>query len=115
MSALRRAGARIPQRGTPGGTADGRAGVLLRFKQARHRRRDRCAAGRQERKVYAVIDGIPVIDAVVHPYNLSEENFRTAHARPITDIVSGGNRAVAPPGYRLPKDGYERNWSIEEV
>jgi predicted TIM-barrel fold metal-dependent hydrolase len=62
-----------------------------------------------------VIDGIPVIDAVVHPYNLTEENFRTPHARPITDIVSGGNRAVAPPGYRLPKDGYERNWSIEEV
>jgi predicted TIM-barrel fold metal-dependent hydrolase len=62
-----------------------------------------------------VIDGIPVIDAVVHPYNLAEENFRTAHARPITDIVSGGNRAVAPAGYRLPQDAYERNWSIEEV
>ncbi|SPT58051.1 Predicted metal-dependent hydrolase of the TIM-barrel fold [Actinomadura madurae] len=62
-----------------------------------------------------MIDGIPVIDAVVHPYNLTEENFRTEHARAITAIVSGGNRAVAPPGYRLPKDGYERNWSIEEV
>lgn len=62
-----------------------------------------------------MIDGIPVIDAVVHPYNLTEENYRTPHARPITDIVSGGNRAVAPEGYRLPKDGYERNWSIEEV
>ncbi|WPB89358.1 amidohydrolase family protein [Streptomyces malaysiensis] len=56
-----------------------------------------------------------MIDAVVHPYNLAEENFRNAHARPITDIVSGGNRAVAPEGYRLPKDGYERDWSIEEV
>jgi hypothetical protein len=62
-----------------------------------------------------VIDGIPVIDAVVHPYNLLEENFRTPHARQITDMVSGGNRAVAPPGYRLPKEGYERDWSIEEV
>lgn len=62
-----------------------------------------------------MIDGIPVIDAVVHPYNLTEENFRTPHARPITDIVSGGNRAVAPAGYRLPKEGYERDWSIEEV
>ncbi|MDT5355075.1 MAG: uncharacterized protein QOJ56_3607 [Mycobacterium sp.] len=62
-----------------------------------------------------MIDGIPVIDAVVHPYNLREDNFRTPHARPITDIVSGGNRAVAPPGYRLPKEAYERDWSIEEV
>lgn len=62
-----------------------------------------------------MIDDIPVIDAVVHPYNLTEENFRTSHARPITDIVSGGNRAVAPPGYRLSKEGYERDWSIEEV
>lgn len=62
-----------------------------------------------------MIDGIPVIDAVVHPYNLLEENFRTEHARPITDIVSGGNRAVAPAGYRLPKEAYERNWSVEEV
>lgn len=62
-----------------------------------------------------MIDGSPVIDAVVHPYNLTEENFRTPHARPITDIVSGGNRAVAPTGYRLPKDGYERDWAVEEV
>jgi hypothetical protein len=62
-----------------------------------------------------VIDGIPVIDAVVHPYNLLEENFRTPHARPITDLVSAGNRAVAPEGYRLSRQGYERDWSIEEV
>ncbi|MFI5613380.1 amidohydrolase family protein [Amycolatopsis sp. NPDC051903] len=62
-----------------------------------------------------MIDGIPVIDAVVHPYNLTEENFRTPHARPITDLVSGGNRAVAPEGYRLPKEGYERDWRVEEV
>ncbi|WP_103382106.1 amidohydrolase family protein [Pseudonocardia dioxanivorans] len=62
-----------------------------------------------------MIDGIPVIDAVVHPYNLTEENFRTPHARPITDIVSAGNRSVAPEGYRLPQEGYERDWSVEEV
>jgi uncharacterized protein len=62
-----------------------------------------------------VIDGIPVIDAVVHPYNLTEENFRTPHARMITDLVSGGNRAVAPEGYRLPREAYERNWAVDEV
>lgn len=62
-----------------------------------------------------MIDGMPVIDAVVHPYNLLKENYRTAHASQITDIVSGGNRAIAPIGYRLPQEGYERDWSIEEV
>jgi uncharacterized protein len=62
-----------------------------------------------------VIDGIPVIDAVIHPYNLAEENFRTDHARWITAMLSGGNHAASAPGYRLTREAYERNWSIEEV
>jgi predicted TIM-barrel fold metal-dependent hydrolase len=62
-----------------------------------------------------MIDGIPVIDAVVHPYNLTERNSRTKTAQPIVQIVSDGNRSVAPEGYRLTKEGYEREWSIAEV
>jgi len=56
-----------------------------------------------------------VIDAVVHPYNLREDNFRNQYARWITDLVSDANRDSGPPGYRMPKDAYERDWSIEEV
>lgn len=62
-----------------------------------------------------MIDGIVVIDAVVHPYNLAPENFRTTTAQYIRQIVSDGNRAVAPQGYRLTADAYEREWGIEEV
>jgi len=62
-----------------------------------------------------VIDGTPVIDGVVHPYNLSEGNFRNEYARAITDMVSSSNRATSPPGYRLTKEAYDRNWAIEEV
>jgi len=62
-----------------------------------------------------MIDGIPVIDAVVHPYNLTEANFRTPHARWITDMLSRGNAGTSPPGYRMSTADYERDWSIEEV
>jgi uncharacterized protein len=62
-----------------------------------------------------VIDDIPVIDAVVHPYNFAEDNFRNDYARAITDMVSGSNRATSPPGYRLTKEAYDRDWAIEEV
>ncbi len=62
-----------------------------------------------------MIDGMSVIDAVVHPYNLREDNFRNQYARWITDLVSDGNRDSGPAGYRMPKDAYERDWSVEEV
>ena len=62
-----------------------------------------------------MIDSIPVIDAVVHPYNFAEDNFRNHYANAIADMVSGSNRATSPEGYRLTKEAYDRNWSIEEV
>jgi uncharacterized protein len=62
-----------------------------------------------------MIDGIPVVDAVVHPYNLRTDNFRNKYARWITDLVSNGNRDSGPAGYRMSREAYERDWSIEEV
>jgi predicted TIM-barrel fold metal-dependent hydrolase len=62
-----------------------------------------------------VIEGIPVVDAVVHPYNFSDENFRNDYARAITNMVSGSNRATSPSGYKLTKEAYDRDWGIEEV
>ncbi|MEA2523019.1 MAG: uncharacterized protein QOF73_246 [Thermomicrobiales bacterium] len=62
-----------------------------------------------------MIDGIPVIDAVVHPYNLATENYRTKTAQWIREIVSDGNRAIGPEGYRITAEAYEREWGIEEV
>jgi predicted TIM-barrel fold metal-dependent hydrolase len=62
-----------------------------------------------------LIDGMPVFDAVVHPYNLAESNFRTPHARWITSMLSRGNAGTSPPGYRLSLEDYERDWGIDEV
>jgi uncharacterized protein len=62
-----------------------------------------------------VIDGMAVFDAVVHPYNLSEENFRTPHASWIADMLTRGNAGTSPEGYRLRPEDYARDWSIEEV
>ena len=56
-----------------------------------------------------MIDGIPVVDAVVHPYNLRTDNFRNKYARWITDLVSNGNRDSGPAGYRMSKEAYERD------
>ncbi|MDV6271019.1 amidohydrolase family protein [Rhodococcus globerulus] len=62
-----------------------------------------------------MIDGIPVVDAIVHPYNLSAENAKTPHAPYITRMLSGANHASLGPGYRMPREIYERNWPMEDV
>lgn len=62
-----------------------------------------------------MIDGMPVFDAVVHPYNLSAENHRHKEASYITALVSNANRGAGPEGYRITKEAYERNWGIDEV
>lgn len=63
-----------------------------------------------------MIDGIPVIDAVVHPYNMTPENARHRQADWITAQVAGGYQATSGPGYRVPHDAFvDRDWSIEDV
>lgn len=62
-----------------------------------------------------MIDGIPVVDAIVHPYNLSAANEKTPHARYITRMLSGANHDSLGPGYRIPREVYERDWPIEDV
>lgn len=62
-----------------------------------------------------MIDGMPVVDAIVHPYNLSPENEKTPHAGFITQMLSGANHAVLGPGYTIPREMYERDWPMEDV
>ena len=62
-----------------------------------------------------MIDGMPVIDAIVHPYNLSPENEKTPHAPYITRMLSGANAEALGPGYRIPMELYERDWPMEDV
>jgi predicted TIM-barrel fold metal-dependent hydrolase len=62
-----------------------------------------------------MIDGMPVVDAIVHPYNLSLENEKTHHAPFIRQMLSGANHAALGEGYRIPRELYERDWPIEDV
>jgi predicted TIM-barrel fold metal-dependent hydrolase len=62
-----------------------------------------------------MIDGMPVVDAIVHPYNLSPENEKTPHARYITRMLSGANHQALGPGYSIPQERYERDWPMEDV
>nr|WP_271209106.1 amidohydrolase family protein [Rhodococcus wratislaviensis]GLK33559.1 amidohydrolase [Rhodococcus wratislaviensis] len=62
-----------------------------------------------------MIDGLPVVDAIVHPYNLSKDNEKTPHAGYITRMLSGANHQALGPGYRIPRELYERDWPMEDV
>ncbi|MFI5624002.1 amidohydrolase family protein [Nocardioides sp. NPDC051685] len=58
---------------------------------------------------------MPVVDAIVHPYNLSPENEKTSHAPFITRMLSRANHEALGPGYSMPVDKYERDWPMEDV
>lgn len=63
-----------------------------------------------------MIDGLPVIDAVVHPYNMLLENVRSQQGHWITQQVAGGYQATSAPEYRLPAEQFvDRDWSMEDV
>ena len=62
-----------------------------------------------------MIDGIPVIDAVVHAYNWAPENYANRYGAILTQQVYHATHAGAAPGYRLPMDAWIHDWSVEEV
>jgi uncharacterized protein len=62
-----------------------------------------------------LIDDIPVIDAVVHAYNMDPDNYATKAADVICEIVYGSVMAGTRPGYRVSREDYLADWSIEET
>lgn len=57
-----------------------------------------------------------IFDAVVHAYNLAPSNYRNEqHAIGITEMIFGTVDAASPPGYRVTRGGYVRNWTVEET
>jgi uncharacterized protein len=62
-----------------------------------------------------MIDGIPVIDAVIHAYNLDPSNYAGAYADIISELVYGSVVANAAKGMVPTKQEYLRDWSIEET
>jgi predicted TIM-barrel fold metal-dependent hydrolase len=62
-----------------------------------------------------LIDGIPVMDAVIHAYDWTEPNHVNRHAAMLVKDVSQATYAGSLPGYRLPEDAWAADWSMEEV
>lgn len=62
-----------------------------------------------------MIEDVPVIDAVVHAYNIDPSNFANKWGRPSAELVTGASYFGSKPGYRLPAQEYMRDWSIDEV
>ena len=62
-----------------------------------------------------MIDGLPVIDAVIHAYNMDPANFANRFAAPLCDLVYHAVTGTALPGYAPTAEQFYRNWSIEEA
>ncbi|CAH2404134.1 amidohydrolase family protein [Mesorhizobium escarrei] len=62
-----------------------------------------------------MIDGLPVIDAVIHAYNMDASNFANRFAKPLADLVYQSVIATARPGYAPTEAQFYRDWSIEET
>jgi predicted TIM-barrel fold metal-dependent hydrolase len=62
-----------------------------------------------------MIDGLPVLDAVIHAYNMDAANFANRFAAPLCDLVYGSVLATARPGFAPTRTQFYRDWSIEET
>jgi len=57
-----------------------------------------------------------VFDAVVHAYNTAQSNYRNErHAEGITEMIYGTVEGSSPPGYKLTREGFIRDWDVEET
>jgi hypothetical protein len=62
-----------------------------------------------------MIDEMPVVDAVVHPYNADPSNFASQYGEALTEMLWAGHYFMSPPGYRIAAPSFMRNWSVEET
>jgi predicted TIM-barrel fold metal-dependent hydrolase len=62
-----------------------------------------------------MIDGIPVIDGIIHAYNLDPSNYANRHAGIVSELIVGMVAAMSRPGFVAPRDVYLRDWSIEDT
>jgi predicted TIM-barrel fold metal-dependent hydrolase len=62
-----------------------------------------------------MIDGIPVVDAVIHAYNMDASNFANRFAAPLCDLVYHSVTGTAPVDYAPTAQQFYRDWSIQET
>jgi hypothetical protein len=62
-----------------------------------------------------MIDGIPVLDGIIHAYNLAPANYANPHAGIVAELICGMVGALAKPSHAAPHETYVRDWSIEDT
>jgi uncharacterized protein len=62
-----------------------------------------------------MIDGVPVIDAVIHAYNMDPANYANEYAKPLADLVYHSGRALGDPTVRYTPEQFYRDWPIDDV
>jgi uncharacterized protein len=62
-----------------------------------------------------MIDGIPVIDAVIHAYNMDPGNYANVYAKPLADLVYHSGLALSDEAVRYTPSQFYRDWPIEDV
>ena len=57
-----------------------------------------------------------VYDAVIHAYNLERSNYlNERHAEAATELIYGAITEASPPGYKLTREGFIRDWGVGET
>ncbi|TJV46114.1 MAG: amidohydrolase [Mesorhizobium sp.] len=62
-----------------------------------------------------MLKNMPVIDAVVHPFNFQPENFSNRFGHFFTEMIAKSAFHNSPDRYRVPEKAYRRDWGIEEI
>ena len=62
-----------------------------------------------------MIDGIPVLDGIIHAYNLDPDNYTNRHAAIVSELITGMVAAMSRHGYFAAREVYLRDWSIEDT
>jgi uncharacterized protein len=62
-----------------------------------------------------MIDGTPVVDAVIHAYNMDPRNYANKYAKPLADLVYQSGVALSPKGFSYTPAQFYRDWPIEDV
>jgi hypothetical protein len=57
-----------------------------------------------------------VVDASAHSYNLAEDNYAAGrYSKAVVHAFHGAHHGLSPAGYRLPREKFSRDWTLEET
>lgn len=62
-----------------------------------------------------MIGDMPVLDGIIHAYNLHPSNYANRHGAIVAGLIGGMVGAMSRPGYALESSAYIRDWSMEET